>query len=250
MDAQAMENQIVSWIKKQVQDAGCKGVIFGMSGGVDSAVVGALCKKAFPDNVQALYLPCFSNPVDMEHAKLATKAFNIPAKMAELSPVFSAFYKVLEGKEYDKKEKNMAIANLKPRLRMCSLYYFANKLNYMVVGTGNKSEASVGYFTKYGDGGVDMLPIADLLKRDVRKLAKHLGVPDVIIEKIPTAGLWDGQTDEGEMGLSYEELDEILSMIEAGKDLSSFEKEKVEKVKRMNRISEHKRQLPPRCKLK
>ncbi|MBN2053208.1 NAD+ synthase [Candidatus Woesearchaeota archaeon] len=250
MDAQEMEKQIVAWIKKQVQDAGCKGVIFGMSGGIDSAVVGALCKKAFPDNVMALYLPCFSNPTDVEHAKLATKAFNIPAKEIELSPVFSAFYKALEGKEYDKKEKSMAIANLKPRLRMCSLYYYANKLNYMVVGTGNKSEATVGYFTKYGDGGVDLLPIADLLKKDVRKLAKHLRVPQPIIDKAPTAGLWDGQTDEGEMGLSYEELDSIIELMEKKKPFKGIAPEKVDKVKRMNAISEHKRRTAPICKLK
>jgi NAD+ synthase len=250
MDLQKTENQIVNWIKKQVNDAGCKGVVIGLSGGIDSAVIGALCKKAFPDSTLGVILPCMSSPEDRKHAELVAKKFKIPIEVVDLEKAFKAMVKELTGEEHDKaKHKGMGFANIKPRLRMTALYYFANKHNYLVAGTDNKSEAMIGYFTKYGDGGVDILPITSLYKRDVRALAKHLGVPSEIITKKPSAGLWDGQTDEGEMGITYDELDEILCRLEKGKDLSDFEKEKVEKVKRMIKLSEHKRHLPPGCKL-
>ena len=134
----------------------------------------------------------------------------------------------------------MAYANLKPRLRMCALYYFAQKLNYLVAGTGNKSELVVGYFTKYGDGGVDILPLVGLLKTEVRQLAKELKIPREIIEKTPSAGLWHGQTDEGEMGITYEELDRIIVAI-GRKKIKGISKAKLSKVKKMMRGSLHKR---------
>ena len=113
---------------------------------------------------------------------------------------------------------DLAKANLKPRLRMMILYYFANSQDYLVAGTGNKSELCVGYFTKYGDGGVDILPLGGLLKTEVRKLAKELGIPKEIIDRTPSAGLWKDQTDEGEMGMSYEDLDFCLEAIEKGEE--------------------------------
>jgi NAD+ synthase len=251
MDYQKTENQIVDWIRKQVNEAGCKGAVIGLSGGIDSAIVAVLCKKAFPDNTLGVILPCMSNPDDRKHAELLAKKFKIPFEVVDLEAAFKAMVKSLTGEEYDKaKHKGMGFANIKPRLRMTALYYFAHKHSYLVAGTDNKSEAMIGYFTKYGDGGVDFLPITSLYKRDVRALAKHLGVPKEIIEKHPSAGLWEGQTDEGEMGITYDELDEILHRIDTGKALDDFEKEKVEKVKRMIRLSEHKRHLPPGCILK
>jgi NAD+ synthase len=147
------------------------------------------------------------------------------------------------------KARKLVQANLKPRLRMITLYYFANKLNYLVCGTGNKTELSVGYFTKYGDGGVDLLPIGDLLKRQVRQLARELKVPEYIITKAPTAGLWPGQTDEGEMGITYPELDDILERIEK-KRRQVIAKKKLEKVKKMIKCSEHKRVGPNICQMK
>ena len=135
-------------------------------------------------------------------------------------------------------KNKMAISNLKPRLRMTTLYYFAQNNNYLVVGSSNKSEFTVGYFTKHGDSGVDLLPLASFVKSEIRELAKVLGIPDIIIEKPPTAGLWANQTDESEMGFSYNILDNYIKTGEGPKEI-------VEKIKRMNTISEHKRVYPP-----
>ena len=246
---QEKTDKIVNWIKERVNGAGAEGIIIGLSGGIDSSCVAVLAKKALPNNVLGVIMPCFSNPEDMQHAKMLAEKFKIPYKVVELAGPFEKLYQEIEEKEYKETEKNLAVANLKPRLRMCTLYYFANKLNYLVAGTDNKSEAMIGYFTKYGDGGVDILPISSLFKRDIRKLAAHLDVPKEIIEKRPSAGLWEGQTDEEEMGISYDELDEILDRINKGKDLSDIKNNKVDKVKRMIAKSEHKRMLPPSCKL-
>jgi NAD+ synthase len=130
---------------------------------------------------------------------------------------------------------SLATANLKPRLRMATLYYYANKLNYLVIGTGNRSELAMGYFTKYGDGGVDLLPLGNLLKTKVRELAKELKVPQEIIDRPPSAGLWHGQTDEGEMGISYAELDNILCG-----NLKGINTKKVRLVKGRQRACQHK----------
>ena len=134
-------------------------------------------------------------------------------------------------------ENRLATANLKPRLRMTTLYAFANELDYRVLGTGNRSELAVGYFTKYGDGGADFLPLGDLVKGEVRDLARYLGVPERIITKPPSAGLWADQTDEAEMGLTYEELDAYLLTSEASPAVKA-------KVDAMHAASEHKRALP------
>jgi NAD+ synthase len=127
---------------------------------------------------------------------------------------------------------------------MLVLYYFANKLNYLVIGTGTKSELKIGYFTKFGDGAADLLPIGDLLKIEVRELARKLGIPKEIVDKTPSPGLWEGQTDEGEIGIAYKELDQILLVIESN-DLSGFDKEKVKKVEQMIKRTKHKREKIP-----
>ncbi len=230
-----MKNRIVSWVKKQVKDAGAKGIVLGLSGGIDSAVVAALCKKAVgKNNLLVLFMPCNSNAQDLKDARLVARKLKLNSRLVDLSAVYNNFLKVLPQAE------SLARGNLKPRLRMNTLYYFANKLNYLVCGTGNKSELLVGYFTKYGDGGVDILPIADLFKRQVRSLAKELNIPESIIIKPPTAGLWQGQTDEGEMGITYDELDDILDRLCNNKE-QVLSISKVKKVKGMFRNSEHKR---------
>ncbi|MFH1575980.1 MAG: NAD+ synthase [Candidatus Margulisiibacteriota bacterium] len=239
-----MISQLVTWIKNKVQAAGAKGCVFGLSGGIDSAVVGVLCKKAYPDKVLGLLMPCYSGEEDLKHAQELAKKFDIPTELVDLKTVNNELFVQLEGKAYDGKAMDLAIANLRPRLRMISLYYQANKLNYLVVGTGNRSESVMGYFTKYGDGGVDLLPLGGLLKSQVRELAEELGIPKVIIERKPSAGLWHGQTDEEEMGISYEMLDKIIVGLEK-KKLAGLDKKLVDKVKQKMAATEHKRCLPP-----
>lgn len=233
-----LTSRISSWIQQKVKEANTKGCILGLSGGIDSAVVALLCKKAFPKNTLAVILPCHSLKEDVQHAKEFAAKFGIETKEIDLTSVLETLYIALEGKTY-KDQVNLCTANLKPRLRMASLYYFANKMNYLVIGTGNKSELTMGYFTKYGDGGVDLLPLGGLTKTEVRKLAKELGVPQEIIDKAPSAGLWRGQTDEGEMGITYDELDQIISGTVRGVAVS-----KIELVAKKRSASEHKRKLP------
>ena len=234
MSTEQIADKLTAWIKEKVLAAGCKGAIVGMSGGIDSAVVAVLCHRAFPKTTLGLILPCHSSPEDEAHARLVARQFSIPTQKVVLDPVFDTLVKVLP----DAGDCRIAIANLKVRLRMLTMYYFANKLGYLVVGSSNRSEISVGYFTKYGDGGVDIMPIGGLVKKQVRELACFLRIPQEIIDKPPTAGLWPGQTDEGEMGLTYEELDRYL--------LSGEAPLKVRKrVKAMIASSSHKRSLPP-----
>ena len=237
------EQKIIKWINGKMKSAGAKGLIFGLSGGIDSAVVAALCKRAAGVNHLALMLPCHSSNSSITDAKIIVKTQKLKAKKIDLSPVYDLSLKSLG------KANKLAKANLKSRLRMLSLYYYANTLNYLVVGTGNLSELVMGYFTKYGDGGVDILPIADLLKSQVRAIAESLGIPKAIIAKAPSADLWQGQTDEQEMGLSYEQLDEIIRCLRTGRKCS-VSGEKIKKVKRMMRNSEHKRCMPQICKIK
>jgi len=230
--------KISTWIRAKVQESGAKGVIVGLSGGIDSSLVAVLSKRAMGDNLLGLIMPCHSIPADIDHAEMLAKKFSITTKTIDLAPVNDLMLKVLpEGNA-------MARANLRPRLRMMTLYYFANSLGYLVAGTDNKTESFTGYFTKYGDGGVDILPISHLLKRQVRALARALGVPEEIITKPPSAGLWEGQTDEGEMGITYEELDTIIAGIESG-NTEGLNPALVEKARRMHAASDHKRRLPP-----
>ena len=236
-----MRKKIVNWIKVQVKTANAKGIVLGLSGGLDSSVVLALAKEAVGKaKVLALILPCASQKQDLKDAQIVARKLGVATKTIDLSKICRDLMQVLP------KAGKLAVANLKPRLRMLMLYYFANKLNYLVCGTGNKSEIMTGYFTKHGDGATDILPIGDLTKTEVRILARELGIPGQIIAKPPTAGLWQGQTDEGEMGITYPELDDILGRLEEKKK-HILPSEKVNKVKVMIKRSEHKRQGPRIC---
>jgi NAD+ synthase len=237
-----LADYISEWIKEKVEEAGAEGIVLGLSGGVDSSLTAALAKKALGDKVLGLLMPCHSNPTDLEHARLLAAKFDIETEYVDLGPVFDSLMASLsEGSD-------LAVANLKPRLRMAALYYFANSRNYLVAGTGNKSEITVGYFTKYGDGGADLLPLGGLLKYQVRELARELGVPEEIIAKPPSAGLWAGQTDEGEMGITYDELDRTIEAVEKG-DTSGCDEATLERVKAMRAASEHKQVPIPICEI-
>lgn len=232
-----LAKKLIAWIRGQVSGAGLHGVVFGLSGGIDSAVVAVLCTRAFPENCVGLIIPCYSSEIDIEDAQAVAEKFQIPVRTITLDEVYKSLLGVLPVREFDPASRKLAEANLKPRLRMLTLYYLANRLGYLVVGTGNRSEISVGYFTKYGDGGVDILPLGNLVKGQVRELASHLGIPNEIIEKPPSAGLWEGQTDENEMGLTYEELDRYLTSGEAREAVRK-------KVDAMMTESAHKRAIP------
>lgn len=232
-----LADQICRWIQQTVKEANSSGVVVGLSGGIDSSVVGVLARRAMGDHVLGLIMPCRSQPTDEEYAKLVASRFGIPTVRVDLAPLLDSFLELVPpGNE-------MAQANLKPRLRMLTLYYFANSRGYLVAGTGNKSELMVGYFTKYGDGGVDILPLGGLLKTQVRQLARDLGIPQEIIARPPSAGLWAGQTDEGELGITYEDLDKAIEAIERG-GASGCDPAVIAVVQGMYERSRHKRSLP------
>lgn len=239
---------ISTWLRDKAMAVGARGYVFGLSGGIDSAVVARLCQLALPQRVLGVMLPCYSHPQDEEDARLVANAFSFPVVRVDIGPAFDALTDSLQHAvkgmpshvdSVDIKQQ-LPDANLKPRLRMASLYFIANSLNYLVAGTGNRSEITLGYFTKYGDGGVDVLPIGNLLKSEVRALASDLGVPERIITKPPTAGLWVGQTDEAEMGFSYDTLETYL------KDgPGAVPREIADRIAQLCRTSDHKRDLPP-----
>jgi len=233
-----LPQRISSWIRERVREAGADGVVVGLSGGVDSSVVAALARMALGERLLGLIMPCQSKTSDIEDARLVARRLGIKMKEIPLDPIYESFLEILPPGD------RLTRANLKARLRMVTLYYYANGLNYLVAGTGNKSELSIGYFTKYGDGGVDILPLGGLLKTEVKQLARELWIPERIIEKIPSAGLWEDQTDEEEMGMSYEELDRAILAIESG-DASGLTSEILDKVAEMMKASRHKRQPPP-----
>ena len=207
---QETAKSIVAWLKEQLKHSACKGFVLGMSGGLDSSVCAALLKQA-TDNCLGLILPIESEVKDLDDASAIASNLGIETQYIDLTATYMNLTKLLP--EGDR----VALGNIKARLRMIVLYYHANINNYLVCGTGNKTEIALGYFTKYGDGACDVLPLGDLSKSEVRELAHFLKIPEAIIEKVPSAGLWAGHTDEEEIGFTYEEMDRALQKIEQGK---------------------------------
>lgn len=239
MDGTILATQAEQWIREQVEASGLSGVVLGLSGGIDSAVVAGLSARALgPANVLGVIMPISSQPQDAADARASAEAFGMEALEVNLQPAFDALMANLPD------GNSMAIANLKPRLRMLTLYHRANTLGRLVIGTGNRSEFMAGYFTKYGDAGVDLLPLVGMYKHQVRAVAHAIGVPQVILDRAPSAGLWAGQTDEEEMGVTYAELDRILAAHAAGEELEPSPA--VERVLHLMRVSEHKRRGVPR----
>ena len=235
-----ISDQISTWLRERLTGASAEGFVAGLSGGVDSATSAALAVRAVgPERVLAALMPCHSQPEDAALGQLVADTFSMPTVTVDLSGAYDALMAALPPSD-----RPLASANVKPRLRMVILYYLAQSRNYLVLGSGNRTEIEVGYYTKHGDGGVDMLPLGGLYKTQVWELARELGVPQQVIERPPSAGLWPGQTDEGEMGITYRELDRVLAAIEAG-DTSGIEPAMLEKVRGMIACSEHKRAMPP-----
>jgi len=234
-----ISTNIVSWLKEQVEKSGAKGLVFGLSGGIDSACVGVLCRKAVKDNCLGLIMPCESHVDDEDMASLVANKFSIPITKICLDKPFKKLLDVLPASK-----NNIVRANLKPRLRMLTLYYYAANYGYLVCGCSNKTEIKLGYYTKYGDGAADILPLGNLLKTQVRRLAKDLSIPPEIIARRPSAGLCPNQFDEDEMGLLYDEADSILKAIESN-NTKDIDRQKLHKVTSMISNSQHKRDPIP-----
>jgi NAD+ synthase len=248
MDSTA--NEIVSWLRQRLTMAAARGFVVGLSGGLDSAVVARLCQLAAPGQVLGLIMPCGSDPRDEADARLVADHFELPVQPIDLERAYEALVgparavvaalpREMQPALAPDASSRVPLANIRPRLRMTAAYFVANSINYLVAGTGNKSELTIGYFTKHGDGGVDLLPLGHLLKGEVKKLARTIGVPPSIVDKAPSAGLWMGQTDEEEMGFSYADLERYLTDGPEGVSPAL-----ALRLERMIRRTEHKRALP------
>jgi NAD+ synthase len=243
-------------MRRCLSSSGARGFVVGLSGGLDSAVVARLAQLAAPGAVVGLILPCHSDPQDERDALAIAKQFSLPTARVDLAKAFDTMVADTQAAIDrlrpqlrtsaapppipDDPRARIPNANIKPRLRMTALYFVANSMQYLVAGTGNRSELAIGYFTKYGDGGVDLLPLGNLVKSEVRALARELQIPAAIIERTPSAGLWDGQNDEQEMGFRYADLERYLD--EGPQGVSPALAMRIE---RLARATEHKRQMPP-----
>lgn len=205
-----VEKIIVESIKTRVRKSGAKGGVVAFSGGVDSSLVLNLSKKALGKNLIALIMPedGVTPEKDLKDALKLVKKLKVNFEIIEINSFVENFFKVL--KRGGRKEKRYSIYNLKPRIRMIINYMYANALNYLVIGTSNKTELLLGYGTKYGDLAADIYPIGDLYKTQVWQIAEYVGIPTSIVKKVPSAGLWKGQTDEEEIGYTYHQIDSVL----------------------------------------
>jgi len=239
MMKQHIEN-ITAWLKERKEEAHADGLLVGVSGGLDSAVVANLIKKAFPDNSLGVMMPLKSNPDDVADAKRTIEACGIKSFEIDLEEPHKALIgtiknEISEENEWNEDNARLADANLRARLRMSTLYTIATNYNYLVVGTDNAAEWYTGYFTKYGDGGVDLLPLVEFTKGEVRDMARELNVPASVVEKKPSADLWVGQTDEDEMGTTYDTIDTYVK----GGSIPAKDKEIIE---RLHARTAHKRE--------
>lgn len=223
--------EIENFLKEYLENSHCKSYVLGLSGGVDSSLVAAIAKKAVgKDKLYCYAIDIDSNKVDVEDAKKVAKELDVNLEIINLSKTYHSYLEELNGKDFIRLTKS----NLKVRMRMVALFAFAQEHSGLVLGTDNLDERYVGYFTKYGDGAADVLPIVYLTKNEVREAAELYGVSKALAHRVPTAGLFEGQTDEGEMGVTYKDLDNYLL---GGK----VEKTVEERIEHLHKISEHKR---------
>ncbi len=251
MKLEIMQNKIIDFIRNETDKADANGVVVGISGGIDSALTATLTIKALgKDKVLGIHMPEFglTHSTDNREAKALADWLGIEVRTIDISGIISAFMAAIpESESADKLSKG----NLKTRIRMSLLYFHANQMNRLVMGTSNKTEIILGYYTKYGDGGVDLEPIARLYKTEVWELSRRVGIPEFIIAKKPSAGLWTGQTDEDELGISYIKLDNVLMMLEQNKapeiimSTVGVSLEQLNSVMKRIERSEHKRKIPP-----
>ena len=255
LDLPTVETRIKRFIKDYVEKCGAEGVVLGVSGGLDSCITAALASLSLGDRkVLGIAMPEEEtyNATDIQHAKLLAKKFGFDLQIVDISSTLKACFQSLP--IYDATDK-LSKGNVKARIRMVYLYYYANKLNRLVCGTSDKSETMMGYFTKWGDGAADISPIMDLYKTQVRQLALHIGVPVEIVAKPPSPGLWPTQLAEKELGIKYEILDLILFGLEHFMKPEEIAEQLnlpiklVEDIKRRWLATEHKRRLPLTTKL-
>jgi len=246
----AHREHITDFIAAQVDGAGVDGAVLGLSGGVDSSAVAYLAVEAIgTENLHGLVMPSEVNdPEAMSDAERVAEDLEIQYDVIEIEPIVETFLDAYPDAEGDR----MAVGNIRVRARAVLNYLVANTENALVLGTGNRTESLTGYFTKYGDGAVDCHPIANLYKQQVRQLARHVGVPEDIASRTPTAGMWVDQTDEGELGVEYDTIDSILALhVEAGAGASAtaeivgVEQSVVKHVRSLYERSAHKRATPP-----
>lgn len=238
MKLQQYLDYLVVWLQQQVKSNQVKGLILGISGGVDSAVCAALIKKAFPDLKQhlVLFMPCYSQPNDEKLVNELVTQLNLNYQIINLDNSYDNLIKSFQWDNNFQTKNKIALANCKSRLRMTTLYAFAKAYNFLVIGTSNQAEWYTGYFTKFGDGASDLAPLIHLNKQQVKEAAKLLKIPNSIILQLPSAGFWKGQTDEQDMGVSYNEIDKYLS-----NDNSNIDKKIIKKIEQMHNNTKHKR---------
>jgi NAD+ synthase len=239
-DPGRLASTIQEWLEDRLRTSGRLGGIVGLSGGIDSAVVAAMLRNVCGSDMLAVIMPCHSLEDDLKDAYKVADALDLPHTLIDLTSAYDSYIESVSSAQgtFDR----LPLANVKPRLRMTTLYLLGQQRKYLVCGTGNKAELTIGYFTKYGDSGVDVLPLGDLLKGEVRSVARFLGVPEEVVSKPPSAGLWEGQTDEEEIGLDYDIIDTYL----AGGEIPDDARRKIEAMKDR---SSHKREMPPICNI-
>lgn len=252
LDFASAAKKTQDFILHKVIDAKAEGVVLGLSGGIDSSVVAALARRALPEHrVLGLFMPLsgLTPEVDVDDAENLASKLGIEFRKIELKPIKDVFMQVLAPEKIPE-------GNLLARIRMSLLFYHANLLNRIVLGTGDRSEALIGYFTKYGDGGVDVLPIGALYKTQVRALGRYLGLPANIVEKKSSPRLWLGQEAEAEIGLSYEAIDKVLYSIfdekrspKEAASITGLSLTQIEAVLQMHKTSSHKRSTPEICQV-